>query len=113
MKKIRRVRTYLEQHKLDQKINLMWFFAGLVTLPAIAVIWGQLLKLPPVWLCGLAIVESISLAFLLFAYALLLDKFKVINTYLKDQNITWCEVVSEVEYSEAWDEAEEHAKNHP
>jgi len=107
MKRIRKVRTYLERHKIDQKVNSLWYLAGLATIPAIAGISGLLLKLTPAWLCGLAIVEGILIAFLSLVCAVLLDKLKLAEKYLKAQNTTWDEIESDVEFSDAFGEATE------
>ena len=104
MKKIRQIREYLEQHRLEQKINLLWFFTGLAILPAIAGIFGLLLKLPTGWLVGLIITESLLLVCLLFLYALLLDKFNLVQKYLELQSITWKEVKDEIDCYDGFNE---------
>ena len=97
MKKIRQIREYLEQHKLEQKINLLWFFTGLAILPAIAGVFALFLKLPTGWLVGLITTESLLLVCLLFLYALLLDKFKLVQKHLELHSITWKKIKDDID----------------
>jgi len=43
MENIRKIRLFFEKHKNDQKINLLWYLAGLATIPAVTGIAGLLL----------------------------------------------------------------------
>lgn len=105
--KISRVRTYLEQHKLDQTINFLWFLMGLAIVPVIGALFGWLAKLPPVLLCILVVMESAILIYLLFRSVILFNRIKVVNIYLKKKNITWEAVESDVMYGEAFEEEAE------
>ena len=102
---VRRLRKKLEQDKQNQKLNLLWCLFGLVLIPGISGFYLVCMRLLNEVLSSLAIILLLSTLTLSISLVLLRDKFKVINKYLKDQNVTWTEVEDEVEKSEAFDEA--------
>jgi hypothetical protein len=90
---------------------MLWFLAGLAIIPVITGFSGLLLKLTPGYLCGLAITEAILLTFLSIKCAFLLDKEKLADKYLKDQNKTWKEIESDAVFENAFTEAVKMKEN--
>jgi len=105
MKNIRKIRLYLKSHKTDQKINLLWYFAGLVTIPALTGVTGVLIKLKAEWLVALIVMESFLLAFLSVFCAICLDKIRVASKHLKETRVTWEQIESDFEFGNAFEEA--------
>lgn len=105
MSRIRRIRLYFEKNKIDQKINFLWFLAGLVTIPLISGLVGLLLKFESVWLCAIVVIESMIIAALSITCAVFLDKIKVVNKHLKETNTTWEQIESNFEFGNAFEEA--------
>jgi hypothetical protein len=104
MSRIRRIRLYFERNKIDQKINFLWFLAGLVTIPLITGLVGLLRKFEPEWLCAIVVIESVVIATLSITCAVLLDKIKVVNKHLEETNVTWEKIESDFEFGNVFEE---------
>jgi glucan phosphoethanolaminetransferase (alkaline phosphatase superfamily) len=102
---IRRLRKWLDKDKSNQKVNLLWFIFGLAISPCLCWLYEANQRLLPQVLSGAVIILVLLLLILSISLAFLQDRLKVINRYLKDQNITWDAVENDVAYSEAYDEA--------
>ena len=105
MKILRRLRLYLERNKSNTKVNLLWFFVGIASIPSILEIYNLFQKLRNEQLSVLATAESILIVLLLIACALLLNKLQAANWYLKENEVTWEDIEAQIEFDSAFKEA--------
>jgi hypothetical protein len=110
MRYIRKIRRTITKDRKNLIENLLWFLAGIATLPTIALAFGLLSGFSVQLLSSMVLIESLMILILIFPLLFLRDKISMADHYFKRNKISWQQLESDEDYSEAFNKATKNDK---